>query len=638
MKRVLAISSRACFLKVHNVQRQIYPAALISRHHKTSRLNTASLFIQIHKNTSITNTCKRLYSTENISQPNEEETLKEETFKEETLEEEAMKEVEETEIDQDTEIKESEEDTHLEEETQVHRNYPSREVVEELEKMFKNKKTKEVIDRIHSIPPFDRSLRIWRIYRDALLAAGKIKNINDVKKFVEEMQNAKWRMNSMFISKFNSHFARENRREMIPLYEYIVNELKLIPTVNHYNSLCTIINDMDTFERILDDFKRLRIDQKPTSIILNTKLRLMVNSAKSLEDAMKCSEFLTELMEEHKITVGQNNFGRCFDLFLNYKETLPLSLDILKNHLRKLVTGISDRMNTSVEGAWTKLLDAAGSLGCYEVAEEAWMELSRLEGALRGIHYHAIFAAYAVGREYEAAFRTVNEMIKNGITLHQPSLYILSDVISSNVEEIDRAYYALMDLHANQEHVDISCVNLILLACAIVKDLHRSLATFAELSKLKLKPNLESYNNLLLACQNTLNSRKAFEVYKDLIQNNFTPDAKTFLIIFRSMDNVTPLSTIEYYLKEMQKYHIKIGKRIIDTLLRDPDDSSFKTQKIKELLLNYGVDLTNKNKTKRNHRISPKGQQQPKRESKMESNPESKMEPKMKPKLERDEE
>lgn len=60
---------------------------------------------------------------------------------------------------------------------------------------------------------------------------------------------------------------------------------------------------------------------------------------------------------------------------------------------------LAPKAETIVEGTYLLFLNAAGGKGNYTLAESAWITMCNHGIVPRGVHFHAIFSAYAVGQQ-----------------------------------------------------------------------------------------------------------------------------------------------------------------------------------------------------------------------------------------------
>lgn len=194
--------------------------------------------------------------------------------------------------------------------------------------------------------------------------------------------------------------------------------------------------------------------------------------------------------------------------------------------------GTTSRLGSLYESLLSNMLDGAASIGNFDLAEKTWRLMAESKIPHMNHHFHAIFEAYARGRQYQAAINTLKEMIARNLTLHIPSLEILSKVIASSLEEIDACYYDITSMIEKGDSVPVDALNLIIFACALARDVDRGFATFAELERFKLKPNVNTYNYMISLCQRQFPT--SVKLFEEMKTQEILPNERTFIALIQS--------------------------------------------------------------------------------------------------------
>ena len=94
--------------------------------------------------------------------------------------------------------------------------------------------------------------------------------------------------------------------------------------------------------------------------------------------------------------------------------------------------------------------------------------------------------------------------------------------------QVDEAYFLLEQRKQDGQPVPLPAVNMIIEACAVMQDLDRAFATWAELETLDLQPNTGTYNALLYTCIRTREIASGRRLLLRLEQDGLTADSTTY--------------------------------------------------------------------------------------------------------------
>jgi len=129
----------------------------------------------------------------------------------------------------------------------------------------------------------------------------------------------------------------------------------------------------------------------------------------------------------------------------------------------------------------------------WALAERRGVELHRRQ--MTGV----LYALMQLDRHVDA-FRAALRALQQGGELSPRIGELLSTGLSRDPSHVDDAYYELEEEAKRGGAVPLKAANLVVLSCARIPDLDRAFATWAELPKLGLSPDIETYNALLSTC------------------------------------------------------------------------------------------------------------------------------------------
>ena len=127
------------------------------------------------------------------------------------------------------------------------------------------------------------------------------------------------------------------------------------------------------------------------------------------------------------------------------------------------------------------------------------------------------------------AFATIVELYDKGRTLPEFAFDQVSKEMSNNPSAVDESYYLLESRKAESLSVPLPAVNLIMEACAQMGDLDRAFATWAELDKLDVTPDIGTFNALLHTCVKTRELASGRRLLARMAQDGIEANQMTYL-------------------------------------------------------------------------------------------------------------
>ena len=130
-----------------------------------------------------------------------------------------------------------------------------------------------------------------------------------------------------------------------------------------------------------------------------------------------------------------------------------------------------------------------------------------------------------------AAFDVAVQCFADGLNFPHSAYNLLAKTLASHVSLVDDAYYLLETRHNNEQPVPLAAINLIIDACALVDDfgdLDRAFATWAELDRLKLEPDVSTYNALLHTCVRSREASSGRRLLAQMAASDLKPNEYTY--------------------------------------------------------------------------------------------------------------
>jgi len=139
-----------------------------------------------------------------------------------------------------------------------------------------------------------------------------------------------------------------------------------------------------------------------------------------------------------------------------------------------------------------------------------------------------IFAHLSLN-EAVKAFSVLVEMYENKLSPPERTVEGIAEELAKHSASVDESYYLLESRKAAGGEVPLPAVNIVIEACAMMGDLDRAFATWAELEQLALQPNTGTFNALLHTCVRTREIASGRRLLSRMAQDGVKPDSKTFM-------------------------------------------------------------------------------------------------------------
>ena len=127
------------------------------------------------------------------------------------------------------------------------------------------------------------------------------------------------------------------------------------------------------------------------------------------------------------------------------------------------------------------------------------------------------------------AFTECLELFEKGHELPQRFYEEVVDALGKEPTTVDESYYLLESRKQEGKAVPLGAVNMVIDACAILNDLDRAFATWAELEQFGLSANAGTYNALLHTCLRSREVGSGRRLLARMTQDGIEADADTYM-------------------------------------------------------------------------------------------------------------
>ena len=184
--------------------------------------------------------------------------------------------------------------------------------------------------------------------------------------------------------------------------------------------------------------------------------------------------------------------------------------------------------------------------------------------------------AFVRNKQLKEAFEAVNLMRQSKIKPTLDALYAVREAIQRDPDFIDTAFGILEDMHKDGHEVDIIAVNTLIASTSWSEDLQRAIGIYKAIGSLGLKPNVETFECLLMVCRNTAHVELAERLFSEMREANLKPSAKCYdlliITIMRQADYENAFFFLETMKEDGHKPAAAVYEHIVRKCVRENDN------------------------------------------------------------------
>jgi pentatricopeptide repeat protein len=256
---------------------------------------------------------------------------------------------------------------------------------------------------------------------------------------------------------------------------------------------------------------------------------------------------------------------------------------------------IIQRRNLSLpdDGTALAVLNVAGKTGNTELASSMIDSLGQQGYQYHEQHFAPLIQAFVKQGDIKKAFSVLEIMRSFSIPASKHTARPILESIDGNVEKIDQAYYILEQIKKDGKDVDTIAFNTVLGACVKARDLHRSISTYQEATKLGVQPNIDTYNYALDACLLARNRQMGDLILSHMKEANVRPNIATYTKCIMLSCTQSNYEDAFRYLEEMKQYNIIPPRVCYEHLVRKLVRESDPRLKVAlEEMETFGLEIT----------------------------------------------
>ncbi|CAG8495256.1 5090_t:CDS:2 [Acaulospora morrowiae] len=204
------------------------------------------------------------------------------------------------------------------------------------------------------------------------------------------------------------------------------------------------------------------------------------------------------------------------------------------------------------EGACIDILHVAAKFGKPQLAAQVIVYLTENRNvSLESHHLEPLLEAFIGDNDFKQAMDMLSIMRSTQIDVNIRTAAPIVDAIQNDVELIDKAYYALEELHNEGKKIDIVALNSIIIACRDVRkrvnaddleknntadagkfisnpDVHRAVETYKAAEKLGVTPDVHTFNALLNVCVAAQHRELGEQFWKEMKNKGIRPTIESY--------------------------------------------------------------------------------------------------------------
>lgn len=211
--------------------------------------------------------------------------------------------------------------------------------------------------------------------------------------------------------------------------------------------------------------------------------------------------------------------------------------------------------------------------------------------------FHAVIHALGAAGELREAMVMVGQLCEahfDSPNAHSwQSLKSFVTAISPSVHRVDAAEKAIRALHAENQTLHISMLNVIVAACSQVGDLARAFETYEAATALDLVPDVETYNALMWGCTRHGQNDSVEKLVREMALSGIESNAQTRELLVESAVVARDIPRMLQCLQEVEKHGqappVKLLTRCVERAERSGDVDALKILMARLDMQNYKI-------------------------------------------------
>lgn len=167
-------------------------------------------------------------------------------------------------------------------------------------------------------------------------------------------------------------------------------------------------------------------------------------------------------------------------------------------------------------------------------------------------HFAAVVEAFSKTGNIKEAFLILDLMRTHGIIPVAETAYPIYLAINANYDLVEDAWSILDTLHEEGKTVDVTALNVIVLASVTHGDLQRAVGTYKAFPDLNVTPSVDTFNYLLSGCVTARHRELGDKLLGEMREMKIKPDEQTYEKMITLCLTQPTYEDAFFYLEEMK--------------------------------------------------------------------------------------
>ena len=309
--------------------------------------------------------------------------------------------------------------------------------------------------------------------------------------------------------------------------EVLEKEMPLhIDLFNNMVAVCTRAEDFGAAEGFFDEMRDKGV--KPSSATYLKYIFAAFYNRKAA-GADKAFEMLCRMESDWRYP-DMKEYQRMLKQFkyADHVEGRQRCIQGIVAELKAMKEGQTDALSENPEMIGALFMDAQERRMPDEVVQLA-ETLKKAEIRLDRFQMIGVIFAQLQLNQPVLAFSSIVDLYDAGHKLPEKAYTQITETLAEQTSAVDESYFLLESRKQESRSVPLAAVNVIIEACALMGDLDRAFATWAELEQLSLTPDTGTFNALLHTCVRTREVASGRRLLSRMAQEGVGHDANTYM-------------------------------------------------------------------------------------------------------------
>ncbi len=183
-------------------------------------------------------------------------------------------------------------------------------------------------------------------------------------------------------------------------------------------------------------------------------------------------------------------------------------------------------------------------------------------------HIAPVIEAMCHHGEVREAFMMFDFMRSNSIDHSLATARPVFEIVKKDTDMVDDAWGKLETLREEGHTVDVTAFNVVVQAAVALEDLQRAIGTYKAAPQLDVKPDIDTFNLLLLGCVGARHRGLGDRLLSDMKDAGIKPDATTYERMVRLCLTQSTYEDAFFYLEEMKSLGFVPPLSVYENIIR----------------------------------------------------------------------